>query len=312
MKLGTIKRVDLRDYWKHEALDFTQWLSEPENISILSDEVGIVIEVDQTEASVGRFNVDILAHEENTDRPIIIENQLEMTDHSHLGQLITYAAGLEAQYIIWIVREAREEHRQAVDWLNEHTDEKTCFFLVAVELWKIGTSDPAPKFEVVSRPNDWSKSIRISNATETKTKQLEFWQQLKEFASGKYPQLKLQTPKPRHWYSMSIGKSHCHVSFIIDSKADKVRCELYIPDSKELYLKLLSFKTSIEKELGMTEPLDWQNIPNKKACRILALHSCVLDDTATWNEAFQWLAETGAKFKNIFATYVGEKGPTKM
>ena len=186
MKLGKLNRVDLREYWKHEALDFTRWLADPENIELLSDEVGIGIQVTQTEANVGRFNVDILAEEENTGRKIIIENQLEITDHSHLGQLITYAAGLEAEFVLWIVRDVREEHRQAVDWLNEHTDEHLNFFLVGIELWQIENSPPAPKFTVISRPNEWKRSVRSSTQdgelTDTRTKQLEFWQQLKEFA----------------------------------------------------------------------------------------------------------------------------------
>jgi len=124
MKISKLTKVDLRELWKHESLDFTKWLSEPDNLEILSDEIGIGVELVQTEANIGRYNVDILAQEENTGRKIIIENQLETTDHSHLGQLITYAAGLEAEYIVWLVREAREEHQQAVDWLNEHTDDK--------------------------------------------------------------------------------------------------------------------------------------------------------------------------------------------
>lgn len=304
MKLGTLKRIDLREYWKHEALDFTKWLSEPENIALLSDEVGIGIEVTQTEANVGRFNVDILAQEENTARKIIIENQLDTTDHSHLGQLITYAAGLEAQYIIWIVREVREEHRQALDWLNEHTDEDISFFLVAIELWQIGESDPAPKFSIISRPNEWKKSVRTSaqdgDLTDTKTKQLEFWQQLKEFASDKYPELRLRTPRPQHWYDVSIGRSDCHVAFITDSRENQVRCELYIPDSKDLFKSFLASKVQIEKELDLSEPLEWQELPGKKASRIRALHGFIFDDTATWNEAFQWLSETALKFKKVF------------
>ena len=304
MKLGTLKRLDLREYWKHEALDFTKWLSEPENIAILSDEIGIGIEVTQTEASVGRFNVDILAQEENTGRKIIIENQLEMTDHTHLGQLITYAAGLEAQYVIWIVREVREEHRQAVDWLNEHTDEDISFFLVALELWQIGNSDPAPKFSVLSRPNEWKKSVKTSaqdgDLTDTKTKQLEFWQQLKEFATDKYPDIRLRTPRPQHWYDISIGRSDCHICFIADSRENQVRCELYIPDSKDLFKTFLASAAQIEKELALGAPLDWQELPGKKAARIRVLHDFTFADPATWPEAFQWLSETAIKFKKVF------------
>jgi hypothetical protein len=304
MKLGILKRIGLREYWKHEALAFTRWLSEPENIALLSEDVGIGIEVTQTEASVGRFNVDILAQEENTGRKIIIENQLETTDHSHLGQLITYAAGVEAQYVIWIVREVREEHRQAVDWLNEHTDEDISFFLVALELWQIGESDPAPKFSVVSRPNEWKKSVRTiprDDLTDTKTKQLEFWQQLKEFASDKYPELRLRTPRPQHWYDVSIGRSDCHISFIADSRENQVRCELYIPDSKELYKTFLTSKAQIEKEVGIGEPLNWQELFGKKACRIRIVHPFTFTDSSTWNEAFDWLSKTAIQFKKVFS-----------
>ncbi len=305
MKLGKLKRVDLREYWKHEALHFTRWLAEPENIELLGDEVGIGLQVLQIEASVGRFNVDILAEEENTGRKIIIENQLETTDHSHLGQLITYAAGLEAQYVIWIVREVREEHRQAVDWLNEHTDEEINFFLVAVELWQIESSPPAPKFSVISRPNEWTKSVRTrtqnGDLTDTKTKQLEFWQQLKEYAATKQPELKLRTPRPQHWYDVSIGRSDCHVCLTIYGREDKVGCDLYINDSKELYAAFLACKPDIEKELALSEHLDWQELPGKKASRIRAFFDFRYDNTETWSAAFDWLIITCSKFKKVFA-----------
>ncbi|QAA76385.1 MAG: hypothetical protein BIP78_0619 [Candidatus Bipolaricaulis sibiricus] len=304
MRLGKLDRVDLRKYWKHEALDFTRWLSEPGSIDLLSDEIGIGIQVRETEASVGRFSVDILAEEENTGRKIIIENQLELTDHGHLGQLITYAAGLEAEFIVWIVRDVREEHRQAVDWLNEHTDERINFFLVAIELWQIENSPPAPKFNVISRPNEWKRAVRTSaqdGLTDTKTKQLEFWQQLKQFATTRCPELKLRTPRPQHWFDVAIGRSDCRVALVVDSREDKVRCELYIPDSKELYRTFLSRKAEIEKELDIAEELEWQELPGKKASRICALHSFRFADTTTWEGAFGWLIETARRFKRVFA-----------
>lgn len=304
MKLGKLKRVDLREYWKHEALDFTSWLAEPENIELLSDEIGIGMQIKQTEASVGRFNVDILAEEENTGRKIIIENQLEMTDHSHLGQLITYAAGLEAEFAVWIVRDVREEHRQAIDWLNEHTDEQINFFLVAIELWQIEDSPPAPKFNVISRPNEWKRAVRTSaqdgDLKDTKTKQLEFWQQLKEFAATSHPELKLRTPRPQYWFDVAIGRSDCHISLIVDSRENKVRCELYIPDSKELYQALLSCREEIEKELNILETLDWQELPGKKASRIRVVQEFNFADVSTWETAFAWLTETTTKFKRVF------------
>jgi Domain of unknown function (DUF4268) len=317
-KLGKLKRVDLRDYWKHEALNFTRWLAEVDNIALLSDEVGIEIQVTQTEANVGRFNVDILGEEENTGRKIIVENQLEMTDHSHLGQLITYAAGLEAEFIIWIVRDVREEHRQAVDWLNEHTDEHINFFLVAIELWQIEDSRPAAKFAVISRPNEWKRSVRTTDRetdlTDTKTKQLEFWQSLKEFAANTRPELKLRTPRPQHWFDMAIGRSDCHVALTVMARENKVGCELYIPDDKELYQSLLARKCEIETDLDLAEPLEWMELPSKKASRIRAYKDCQFGETASWQPAFEWLADSALRFKRVFAKDwhgVGLLYPTK-
>ena len=166
-ELGTLKKIELRKAWKHEAIDFTNWLAEEPNIELLSEELGIEVHVTQTEASVGNFHADILAEEENTGRKIIIENQLEPTNHDHLGKLITYAAGYEAEIIVWIVEEAREEHWQAIEWLNDHTDDDTNFFLVQMELWQIDDSRLAPRFHLIVEPNDWAKAIKQSTKQST-------------------------------------------------------------------------------------------------------------------------------------------------
>lgn len=151
---------DLRTVWPHEALDFTPWLAQDENMALLSDAIEIDMTVDEIESCVGDFNVDIFASETGTDRTIIIENQLEDTDHDHLGKLITYASGKSADVIVWLVKRAREEHRAAAEWLNNHTDENIGFFLCEIKLFRIGSSDPAVKFEVVERPNDWTKEVK--------------------------------------------------------------------------------------------------------------------------------------------------------
>ncbi len=311
MKLGKLEKVDLREYWKHEALDFTRWLAESRNLDELGDEIGLDIELIQTEAGVGRFSADILAQEETTGRKIVIENQLEATDHSHLGQILTYAAGIEAEYIVWIVKEVRDEHRQAIDWLNEHTDEKLNFFLVRIELWRIGESNPAPKFVVVSRPNDWTKSVRgtVHDATalsDTKLLQLEFWQQLREFASTCKPPLKLRTPRAQHWYDVAIGRSDCHVTFTALASEKLIGCELYIPNSKQLFKTLFSNKDSIESTLGIGT-LSWQELPEKKASRIRAFREFDLTSQQR-DEAFVWLVQTANKFKSVFSkTWLGGK-----
>ena len=164
INLGTLKEItDLRSIWPHEALNFTPWVAE--NVELLADAVGFDITVDETESSVGDFNVDIYASETGTDRKIIIENQLEDTDHDHLGKLITYASGKDADVVIWVVKHAREEHKAAVEWLNNHTDDKIGFFLCEIKLFQIGDSDIAPSFTVVERPNDWTKEIKKTTLT---------------------------------------------------------------------------------------------------------------------------------------------------
>jgi hypothetical protein len=310
MKLGKLKKIDLREYWKHEALDFTRWLAESENLNELGDEIGLDIKLIQTEAGVGRFSADILAEEETTGRKIVIENQLETTDHSHLGQILTYAAGIEAEYIVWIVKDARDEHKQAVDWLNEHTDEKINFFLLRVELWQIGDSAPAPKFVIVSRPNDWTKSVRGTtnnpiDLSETKLLQLEFWEQLKDFASSHNPPLKLRTPRPQHWYDVAIGRSDCHVTLTTLTAENQIGCEVYIPDSKSLFHAFHSNKDTIEKALGLGE-LSWQELKEKKASRIRIFHNFDFTNQDRTN-AFHWLVQTALRLKDVFSkTWVAQ------
>jgi len=301
INLGKLQTVELRHYWPHEAHNFTRWLSEPANIAMLGDAVGIEIQVIQVEASVGRYNVDILAKEEISNQNIIIENQLETANHDHLGKIITYAAGHEASYIIWVVKNVNEEHRQAVDWLNEHTDDDINFFLVTIELWRIGNSDPAPKFTVVCRPNEWQRSVRAGDLTNTKTKQLEFWGQLREFATREYPELRLRSPKPLHWFDISIGRSDCHIAMILDSQKNQVRCELYIPDSKQLFKALLESKGTIERDLNLPYAVNWDEMEGKKASRISICKPFNFDDESTWKESFKWLIETAIVFKRVFS-----------
>lgn len=168
MNLGRLQEIkDLRAIWPHEAHDFTPWLSR--NISVLGEELGIDISVQETESSVGDFNVDIFATDADTGKKIIIENQLEETDHDHLGKLITYASGKSADLVIWLVRKAREEHRAAIEWLNNHTDDEIGFILGEIKVFRIGNSEPAPKFEIIEQPNNWAKEMRKTSSSIERT-----------------------------------------------------------------------------------------------------------------------------------------------
>lgn len=157
--LGRLERVELRNIWQSEAWDFTPWLARKENLEILGETLGIDLELEAQERPVAPFRADILCKDIGTNRWVLIENQLERTDHVHLGQLLTYASGLEAVTIVWIAAQFTEEHRSTLDWLNRITDESFRFFGLEVELWKIADSPAAPKLNIVSKPNDWSQSV---------------------------------------------------------------------------------------------------------------------------------------------------------
>ena len=305
MKLEKLKKIDLRKAWNHEATDFTNWLAENENLSLLSDEIGTDIKLIQTEASVGKFSVDILAEEENTGRKIIIENQLEITNHEHLGKIITYASGYDAEIIIWIIKDVRDEHKQAVDWLNEHTDDKINFFAIKMELWQIGDSPFAPKFQIISKPNDWAKAVKKSagksELTETKILQLEFWNKFKEYAQNNSSKLKLRKAYPQHWYDLSFGNSESHISLTISSRNNFIATEIYIPDSKKLFYGLEKYKNNIEQELNVK--LKLMALENKKASRIKLSKEADVDQAKNWEEYFEWLKITAEKFQTVFIKY---------
>ena len=304
MRLGRIKQVELREVWKHEAINFTKWLAKPENLDLLSDEIDIEISLIDTEYNVGRFNVDIYAEDTASNRKIIIENQLEKTDHDHLGKLITYASGLEAEIIIWIVKEVLDEHRQAIDWLNENTDERINFFTVKMEVWKIGDSIPAPKFHIISKPNNWTKSVKqslqMAGLSETKILQLKFWNNFKLFAQEHFPALRLRKTNPQHWYDLSFGRSDCHLSLSMNTQKKEIACEIYIPDSKETFERFYENKNEIDK---LIDGLIWMELPVKKASRIKKKSKADFKKEEAWEEYFEWLGKTATLFQETFNKY---------
>ena len=303
--LGTLKEItDLRSIWPHEALNFTPWVAE--NVDLLADAVGLDITVDETESSVGDFNVDIYASETGTDRKIIIENQLEDTDHDHLGKLITYASGKGADVVIWVVKHAREEHKAAVEWLNNHTDDKIGFFLCEIKLFQIGDSQIAPSFTVVERPNDWTKEIRkTASANSTQQQRLEYWQAFNDYAFSDANFSRIfnkRKPTTDHWMDFSIGSSACHIAVSQIQKRKAVDVELYINDDKELFKSLFAHKDEIEKNMEME--LEWKELPERKASRILIEKTVDLDDRATWPEQFDYIMDTCIKMKKAFKRYL--------
>ena len=184
LKLGKLEEVDIRELWKHEQYDFSEWLSKEENIEMLSDEIGLTLTEINKEVFVGSYRCDLVAKDETTGIKVIIENQLEATNHDHLGKIITYASGLDANVVIWIVKEAREEHRSAIEWLNNKTTKDISFFLMEIRAYKIGDSLPAPKFVVIEKPNDFVKTANAGmdsgELSKAQAERLNFWNRFNE------------------------------------------------------------------------------------------------------------------------------------
>jgi len=303
--LGKIERIDdLRTIWQHEARDFTKWLAQEENLALLSDTIGIDIVLEERESAVGDFNVDLYATEEGSGRKIIIENQLEDTNHDHLGKIITYASGKGAEVIIWIVKHARDEHKQAIEWLNQHTDENVGFFLVEIELWRINDSLPAPKFNIIEKPNDWAKTMKVVDSLSAHQKmQLEFWQAFVDHAYKRddfkknFSQRKAQ---PQHWYSVSVGSSIYHISFTINTQKKKIGAEIYFSNDKEMFERFKAHADEIEKELRVKA--DWRTAT--KDCRILILNDGdAKKGPDVWNAYFDWFCDMGIKLRKIALKY---------
>ena len=300
MKLGKIKRItDLRSIWPHEANDFTKWLADEHNLAKLGEEIGIELELEERESSVGNFNVDLYAKEEGTGRKVIIENQLEETDHDHLGKLITYASGKGAEVVVWVVKRARDEHRQAIEWLNQHTDTDLGFFLVEIELWQIDDSAIAPKFSVIERPNDWGKQMKsVAGLNNTEQIQLAFWQKFNDTMNANpdfTKHFKTRKAQPQNWYDISVGSSEYHLCFTASIQKKHMSCGIYIPDNKELFHLFEAHKTEFEAQFG--KGIEW--VEASKARRINICEPFDVSDQEQWATAYAWYLENAIKFKLI-------------
>ena len=305
-QLGKLEKVDLRKVWEHEARDFSGWLVKEENLALLADELGIEIEAIGTEESSGRFRVDILAKETNSGDYIIIENQLEPTNHDHLGKVITYAAGYDAKYIIWIVKDVLDEHQIAIEWLNEHLDDSISCFLVKIEVWQIGDSKPAPRFEVVSLKNNWAatlkRSVNSDELSPNKLRQQEFWGALRENFRSRDANMRVQSPRPQHWLNFSLGSAFCHPYLTINSNENFVSCDLWT-NNKEFLVFLQEHEEEIKTDLGTS--FNWWEA-NKSGGLRITLNVGDVYDQSLFSTSFDWLYKNVKLFQNVFNKYVKE------
>jgi hypothetical protein len=300
--LGRLREVPLREVWSNEATSFTPWLLQNEDV--LSDLLGIDITLERREESVGRFSLDLIGRNNGDGSIVIVENQLEGTDHSHLGQLLTYAGGLDAQTIIWVASDFRDEHRAALDWLNRVTGESTHFFGVVVRAVKIGDSVAAPELSLVVEPNEFGKTVKARTESrwmeERGSKYQEFWSQLMGRLQDDFPEFKSRKAPTRQYIGLPTGYSACHrgVAF----SRSKLKVELYLGASEgELNSARLEAlyerKTEIEALFG--HPLSWEELDGRKATRVAFYRDASILDEGEWEDYFSWIAEYFAKLSAV-------------
>ena len=305
-EIGRLIEVDVRELWKHEQYDFSNWLAKDSNIEYLNEILGLtLIEVDK-EINVGPYRCDIVATDETSGLKVIIENQLESTNHDHLGKIITYASGLDAKVIVWIVREAKEEHRAAIEWLNNYTSSEIDFFLIEIHAYKIGDSNPAPKFEVVEKPNDFVKRSKNKDDGELNTSQTErliFWTQFNEKILSKGKPFNLRKPTTDHWYDVAIGTSAAKIAVDLVNKENCIVIELYIHSDKELYDSLFEKKNEIERELDMH--FEWDRLDSKKASRIKHyIHGLDFENHSNYDQLMSEVIDKVIRMKTVLRRYL--------
>jgi hypothetical protein len=303
--IGKLTNVDLRDCWPREDSDFTPWLAQEENIELLGEAIGIELEVQEQEAAVGSFSADILCRNTDDDSLVVVENQLEKTNHAHLGQLLTYAAGLDAVTLIWVVKSFREEHRATIDWLNRISDSGFHFFGIEVELFKIGESIPAPRFEVVAKPNDWSKTFKQraeEGVDSSPHKQLlaEFWEVFGERLEMRGLPFKRRVPKGKYYVKYGAGGKNCYLCAVITARKNQLFVEIRCArkNSKAHFFLLQNQREEIEAELGYS--LEWEEHPESVGSSIIIRREGDFSDQSSWTEFADWLIEHMEAFQRVF------------
>jgi hypothetical protein len=305
---GVLTHVDPRTVWPREATDFTPWLAG--NLGALGIALGMDLELVQQEAPVGAFSLDILARDLNRARVVVIENQLEATDHDHLGKLLTYAAGHDASAVVWVARELREEHRQALDWLNQHTDDNLDFFGVVVEILQIDNSRPAYAFRPVALPNEWRKAVVSAGVSPRSEAYRTFFQRLIDELRENHRFTGARIGQPQSWYAFASGYSGIAYGLSF-AQNGRVRADVYIdkgeaPENKELFDRLSREKREIETEFGT--PLEWERLDDRRACRVAIYRPGKIDEPGTLDEILRWGVQQLMALKKVFGPRLAAAG----
>ena len=315
LDLGSIENVNPRNVWPNEANDFTPWLAN--HVDLLAAALGLDIEIEQSEAAVGAFSLDLLGRESGSDRVVIIENQLERTDHAHLGQLLAYAAGLDARIVVWISPAVRDEHREAIHWLNEQTTDSVAFFAVELEVWRIGDSLPAPRFNVVARPSGFQREVVRGTTTapsERSIRYQKFFRDLVKRLHAEKPGFTRANPdlvRYDNWAGFGAGRSGFNIEAAF-SWGDRFRVGLAINTSagdkarnKAAFDALHTQQEAVERELGVS--LEWERLDEWVMSRVAAYRSGSIDSADDVLEAHQdWAVNLLPRFRHVFAPRISD------
>lgn len=306
-KLGRLKEVNIREVWPHEQFDFSKWLAQEENIQELGETLNLSLTDIETERFVGSYRCDILAKDELSGKVVLIENQLEPTNHDHLGKIITYASGLDASVVVWIVESARDEHASAIEWLNKCTTDDVAFFLVEVHAYTIGDSLPAPYFKIIEQPNDFAKTAqKISKSGKLSPSQearLDFWTRFNDVLEANGKPFNKRKATTDHWYEVAIGTSQGHISIDLVNKEHRVRVGLWITDNKELFDELYAKKDEIEGEFG--SELVWYRLDDKKASIVCTyIKDLNFKKQDNYPELMQQIIDNAVKMRDVMKKHL--------
>ena len=310
-ELDNLESIPLRKAWQNEATDFTPWLAKPENLAILCETLGIQLQLKSTEKSVGSFSADLVCVDTVKDSDVVIENQLDPTDHKHIGQLLTYAAGLKATTVVWIAQEFRKEHASVLKWLNDVTEDGVDFFGLEIELWRIGESKPAPKFNIVSRPDSWSREVKTATNTDpndpTKALNVQYWSGVREALDRDTSGVKSMSPKPVPYAFYSIGRTNFRLRASFSSQKNELQVALLIwgENAKAFGEMLFDQRDEIHNELG--DNLAWTLPPTLKSTVISRTKPGVdPSNTTDWTNQSSWFVGNLNAFDNAFRRRVKE------
>ena len=297
---GRLETVNVRTAWGHEALDFTPWLGA--NLDRLSEVLGLPLELEKIEQSVGRYSADILARNPSDGSAVLIENQLEFSDHTHLGQILTYLTGLEAQTIVWVAPEFRDEHRSAIKWLNEHTKEPFAFFAVRVRVVRIGDSPLAPLFEIVEQPNDWDRRLQdIAREARELSPVVAFRRAFWAHLAQRHPASGFTNGSSSSQW-LPVGA----VDLVVSAWISQNTVGVFVrggrgQDGLAVSPRLLPFSEQLRDRLGVPpgQPL----YPFQKS------HAVDLSVEANFDAATDWLVAEAQRYAQVLADVLPEPGP---